>query len=208
MFYLTKTPFILQWLYPELIWKKKPENNELYLTFDDGPVPDATSTVLRILAERNIKATFFCVGDNVRKHPEVFQQLVKEGHSVGNHTFNHFNGWSCPMQKYVDNVHYCDQEFRKYGVETVLFRPPYGKIKWMQIKALKKKYDIVMWDVLSGDFDPNLNSEQCLKRTIKATTDGSVIVFHDNNKNVKKIKEVLPLYLDYFLAKGYKFLPL
>jgi peptidoglycan/xylan/chitin deacetylase (PgdA/CDA1 family) len=207
MFYLTKTPFFLPWFYPGLVWKKEPGTN-LYLTFDDGPVPGATTWVLQILAERNIKATFFCVGDNVRKHPEILHQLIDGGHSIGNHTFNHLNGWRSSLNEYVENVNICDEELRKYGVESSLFRPPYGKIKRAQVDVLKRKFNIVMWDVLSGDFNLKLTSEKCLKRTIKATTDGSVIVFHDNDKSLHNLKKVLPAYLDHFLAKGYKFLPL
>lgn len=208
MFYLTKTPFFLPWLYPGLIWNKKSGDNLLYLTFDDGPVPKATACVLKILAERNVKATFFCVGDNVRKHPEIFHQLVDGGHSVGNHTFNHLNGWKCSLNKYVENIYRCDEELKNFGITSSLFRPPYGKIKREQIDHLKTKFKIIMWDVLSGDFDVKLTSENCLKRTIKATTGGSVVVFHDNNKSLHKLKKVLPAYLDHFLAKGYRFLPL
>lgn len=208
MFYLTKTPFFLSWLYPALIWKKKPGEKVLYLTFDDGPVPDATDYVLHILKERHIKATFFCVGDNIRKHPELFHRLINEGHSVGNHTYNHLNGWKCSTQEYTENVERCVEELRKNGVESSLFRPPYGKIKKPQVDVLKKHLQIVMWDVLSGDFDPGITPEKCLKNTTKATADGSVIVFHDNKKCLDKLKKILPGYLDHFLSRGYKFLPL
>lgn len=198
----------MPWLYPALIWKKKPGKKALYLTFDDGPVPDATGWILHILAERNIKATFFCVGDNIRKYPEIFNRLINEGHSIGNHTYNHLNGWKCSMHEYGENVNKCDEQLRKKGIKSSLFRPPYGKIKNKQIKGLERNFQIIMWDVLSGDFDPGITPEKCLKKTIKATADGSVIVFHDNNKSLATLKKVLPAYLDHFLAKGYKFLPL
>lgn len=208
MFYLTKTPFFLPWLYPGLVWKKKSGSNHLYLTFDDGPVPEATEWILQILAARKIKATFFCVGDNVKKYPEIFHQLIDGGHSIGNHTFNHLNGWKINLYEYVENVNKCNEELKKFGIESPLFRPPYGKIKRAQVDVLKRKFNIVMWDVLSGDFDFKITSEKCLKRTIKATTDGSIIVFHDNKKSLDNLRKVLPAYIDHFLAKGYKFLPL
>ena len=207
-FYLTKIPFLLRWIYPDLVWKKEAGKKILYLTFDDGPVPEATATVLQILSERKIKATFFCVGDNVRKHPELFKRLVEDGHTIGNHTYNHLNGWKTERMSYVDNVIRCNEEFKKNGVECSLFRPPYGRIKRTQIDELQQSFTIVMWDVLSGDFDRKLAPRKCLERTIKATRDGSVITFHDSMKAIDKLEEVLPPYIDHFLAKGYKFLPL
>lgn len=208
MAYLHRTPFFVRWLYPDLKWKEKSGEQLLYLTFDDGPVPEATPQVLEILLKYKIKATFFCVGDNIRKHPDIFMQVLSQGHTIGNHTYNHLNGWKTPWQEYYENTKKCHEEIGKYAPGDNLFRPPYGKISGAQIKALKNEYKIVMWDVLSGDFDPSLSAAECLKKTIKATRDGSIIVFHDSIKALDKIQNTLPYYIEHFLARGYKFLPL
>ena len=153
--YLVKTPFLLRWLYPDLVWKK-PSANTIYITFDDGPIPEVTPFVLNALADYDAKATFFCIGDNVRKYPEIYQEVIKAGHSIGNHTFNHLNGWNTDDEKYLENIGECAEY-----VKSDLFRPPYGKIKKSQIRKLKTRHPdikVIMWDVLSGDFDQNLSS--------------------------------------------------
>lgn len=209
MSYFHKTPFFIQWLYPGLTWRKRAGKKLLYLTFDDGPIPEATPEVLQILKEKGVKASFFCVGDNIRKYPDIFLQLIEEGHVVGNHTFNHLNGWRNSLDQYVENVSLCTEIMKSFNIKSSLFRPPYGKIKRNQLSALNKKnYKIIMWDVLSGDFDHKIDHEECLRQTIKATTDGSIIIFHDSIKSIEKVRQVLPAYIDHFHSKGFSFVPL
>ena len=153
--YLVKTPKFIQELFPNFTWKVPSEDKVIYLTFDDGPIPDVTPWVLEQLAQYNAKATFFCVGDNIEKHPEVFEQVRAAGHSIGNHSFNHLNGWSSDNIPYFHNIRHCANL-----TKTILFRPPYGKLRPRQTQFLLRHYRIVMWDVLSGDFDPNITEEQ------------------------------------------------
>lgn len=200
--YLVKTPFLLRWLYPDLVWKK-PSANIIYITFDDGPIPDVTPFVLNALADYDAKATFFCIGDNVRKYPEIYQEVIKAGHSIGNHTFNHLNGWNTDDEKYLENIGECAEY-----VKSDLFRPPYGRIKKSQIKKLKTRHPdikVIMWDVLSGDFDQNLSPEKCLENVLRATAPGSIIVFHDSLKAFARLKYVLPKALEYWNDKGFVF---
>lgn len=202
--YFVKTPRLLRWIYPNLIWKKPVKNtNTIYITFDDGPIPEVTPFVLNALAEYGAKATFFCIGDNVNKHPDIYQQVLDAGHSVGNHTFNHLKGWETPDDTYVDNYNHC-----RGVVKSDLFRPPYGKIKKSQIERLQKanpNIQIIMWDVLSGDFDLRLKPERCLRRVISKTCPGSIIVFHDSIKAFPILEEVLPKALAFWKKKGYEF---
>lgn len=198
--YVIKTPFLLRWMYPELIWKK-PSTNTIYLTFDDGPIPIVTPFVLKTLSEYGATATFFCIGDNVRRHPDIYQDLLNAGHSVGNHTFNHLKGWNTSDEKYLENINKCADL-----VKSNLFRPPYGKIKKSQIAKLKARrpdVDIIMWDVLSGDFDQKLSPQNCLKKVISKTRPGSIVVFHDSLKAFERLEYVLPLALRYWQQKGY-----
>lgn len=200
--YFVKTPFFLRWMYPGLVWKK-PSANTIYITFDDGPIPEVTPFVLNAMAEYDAKATFFCIGDNVRKHPEIYQEVIKAGHSIGNHTFNHLNGWNTDDEKYLENIDECAEY-----VKSDLFRPPYGKIKKSQIKKLKIQHPeikVIMWDVLSGDFDQNLSPEKCLENLLSTTVPGSIIVFHDSLKAFDRLKYVLPKALDYWSDKGFVF---
>ncbi len=200
--YLVKTPFLLRWLYPDLVWKK-PSANTIYITFDDGPIPEVTPFVLNALADYDAKATFFCIGDNVRKYPEIYQEVIKAGHSIGNHTFNHLNGWNTDDEKYLENIGECAEY-----VKSDLFRPPYGKIKKSQIRKLKTRHPdikVIMWDVLSGDFDQNLSPENCLENVLRTTAPGSIIVFHDSLKAFDRLKYVLPKALDYWSDKGFVF---
>ena len=200
--YLVKTPFLLRWLYPDLVWKK-PSANTIYITFDDGPIPEVTPFVLNALADYDAKATFFCIGDNVRKYPEIYQEVIKAGHSIGNHTFNHLNGWNTDDEKYLENIGECAEY-----VKSDLFRPPYGKIKKSQIRKLKTRHPdikVIMWDVLSGDFDQNLSPEKCLENVLRATVPGSIIVFHDSLKAFDRLKYVLPKALEYWSDKGFVF---
>lgn len=201
-FYFTKTPNIVKPLASDLIWSFNSDNDKpvLYLTFDDGPVEGVTDRVLEELNKFNAKATFFCVGENVEKNPGLFNQISEQGHSVANHTFNHLNGWKTGNYSYYKNVLKADGL-----IGSNLFRPPYGKITRQQVKSLKKRFKIIMWDVLSGDFDVNITPERCLNNVIKASKPGSVIVFHDSQKAKGNIIEALPEVLKHFTEKGYIF---
>jgi len=178
-----------------------PEREKIiYLTFDDGPVPEVTTGVLNILRDRNISATFFCVGDNVRKFPEIFKEVSFAGHSIGNHTFHHLNGWKTPPAEYLEDVTRCDDY-----LTTALFRPPYGRITPSQYFLLRKRYKIILWSVLSGDFNQRIPKEQCLLNVLNYTKPGSIVVFHDSIKAKENLFYALPLFLDAFIQKGYKF---
>lgn len=202
-----RTPFLLPLVYPRLVWRQPQQTNTLYLTFDDGPVPGPTEFVLETLQARKIPATFFCIGDNVHKHPDVFKRILANQHAVGNHTFNHLNGWKNPLAKYVDNVNQCGTLLANYSDELrsrQLFRPPYGRITFAQIKNLSH-YHIVMWDVLTHDYNRNMSGEYCLRNSIKATRNGSIVVFHDSVKAEANMQYVLPRYIDHFASLGYQF---
>lgn len=198
--YLVKTPQLIQNLFPNFTWRIPTQEKVLYLTFDDGPIPEVTPWVLEQLAAYNAKATFFCVGENIKKHPEVFQQVVDQGHAVGNHTYHHLNGWA------TDNIPYFhDVRHGANKVQTVLFRPPYGRLKPKQAQFLSRHYRIVMWDVLSGDFDASISPEQCLENVVNNANPGSIVVFHDSLKTEGKLSYVLPKVLEHFAALGYQF---
>ncbi len=204
--YLHFTPKIIQWLYPELLWHFPRDQKKIYLTFDDGPVPEATDFVLETLEAYNAKATFFCVGENVQKHTSIFNRVVDRGHQIGNHTHNHLNGRKVKNSNYMDNVAKCEEVFSDHLENPVkLFRPPYGRIRNSQIRQLTPKQKIVMWDVLSGDFDLSLPKEVCLSKSISHTKNGSVIVFHDSLKTITTLRYVLPKYLEHFENLGYSF---
>ncbi len=193
-----KTPGIARFLLPNMIWRIPGKEKKVYLTFDDGPHPEITPEVLDILNKFNAKATFFCVGDNVKKYPEVFKKVLDNGHSVGNHTYNHLNGRKTENQIYFDNIALADKL-----INSKLFRPPYGQIKISQYKILNKKYKIIMWNVLSGDFLPNLSKEKCLEKVLKLAKPGSIIVFHDSIKTKEKVLYVLPKVLEEFRLNNY-----
>ena len=208
-----KTPALLKYLYPNLLWDKKRDTNgqapTLYLTFDDGPVPDVTPFVWDTLAQFDARATFFCVGDNVDRYPDLYQETVRQQHTVGNHTYHHVNGWHTKDHTYQQDIAQCAQALRSHHPSAVepssLFRPPYGKIKRRQIKALKAAYTVVMWDILSGDFDPTFDAEACLQKSIRHTRTGTIIIFHDSYKAQKNLTYVLPRYLEHFARAGYTF---
>lgn len=205
-----RTPFFLPLLYPSLTWRMPGHTNELYLTFDDGPVPGPTEFVLETLKSFNAKATFFCIGENIRKHPTVFKAIADHGHAIGNHTFNHLNGWKTKTSKYFENVKLCSDEMegqlqgRKENPGFTLFRPPYGRISRDQMKTLSG-FRIIMWDVLSIDYNKNLLPEKCLRNTIAATRTGSIIVFHDSYKAEKNLKYALPRFIEHYLTQGFTF---
>lgn len=203
-----RTPFFLPYVYPSLLWRGAPGNKTIYLTFDDGPIDGPTLFVADLLKEQNVKATFFCIGDNVRKHPAILQRVINDGHAVGNHTFNHFNGWKTPLTEYVDNVKRCSDMLSPFvGAGRQLFRPPYGRITFQQIRALSD-YRIVMWDVLTKDYDQTRHADYLLSRAIAATRDGSIVVFHDSLKAFRNLEYMLPRFLNHFREAGYNFRPL
>jgi peptidoglycan/xylan/chitin deacetylase (PgdA/CDA1 family) len=205
MWYQHRTSFILQSVYPSLTWHKSREDKKIYLTFDDGPIPEMTPLVLEILAGYNIKATFFCVGDNIDKHPAIFQQVVRAGHKIGNHTHHHLDGWKTSTDEYVGNVTSCREAIANNIAYEPIFRPPYGKATRQQIKQLRATHEIIMWDVLSGDFDQSITPETCLLKTVKATQNGSIVIFHDNVKAKNNLIYALPKYIAHCLDNGYEF---
>lgn len=192
--------FFLPYVYNKSIWRKEKKKNNIYLTFDDGPIPELTPWVLDILKERNIKATFFCVGENIVKHPEIFERIKNEGHAVGNHTHNHLKGWTTSDEAYLQNVQAC-QEL----TQTDLFRPPYGRATQSQLRQLAKTYRIIMWDVLTGDYDPTISPDQVYRNAVDYVRNGSIIVFHDNIKAKENLQYALPKSLDELLARGFRF---
>ncbi len=203
-----KTPKILPLLFPKYTWKIKTDEPKIFLTFDDGPIPEVTEAVLDILESYNAKASFFCIGDNVEKHPYIFEEIIKKGHAIGNHTQNHIKGWKYSDQDYIENIQMCQNSMNNYGFEQeskILFRPPYGRIKNSQGKKILDDYEIIMWSVLSQDYDNTINKECCLVNTIKATEKGSIVVFHDSLKAKKNMLYVLPKFLEYFSNLGYSF---
>ena len=197
MAYRVKTPHILsKVLYRNLIWKMPTSNAPtVYLTFDDGPHPDVTPFVLQQLAQHNAKASFFCIGDNVTKHQEIYRSLLEAGHTIGNHTQNHLNGWFTKKSRYLSNVTEAAEH-----IDSKLFRPPYGRITRGQINALSKStqaFKIIMWDVLSGDFDTSITGEECLNNVVNNIEDGSIVVFHDSKKAWDRMSYALPKVLRY-----------
>ena len=205
--YLHFTPRIFQLLFPGLLWHMPRASKTIYLTFDDGPIPEVTPQVLKILATWKANATFFCVGDNVRKHPDVLRQVLAAGHRLGNHTFHHLNGLKTADETYLEDVALCQQELKPFAApaKQALFRPPYGRIGRKQRRSLLQDYKIVMWDVLSADFDAKLSAEKCLRKTIYYTRPGSVVVFHDSLKAWERLQWVLPRYLEHFSSRGFTF---
>jgi len=200
--YFVKTPWWLKKAYPNRVWDLSTSEKIIYLTFDDGPHPVVTPFVLNELKKYNAKATFFCIGKNVVEHPAIYESIKAEGYSIGNHTHNHFNGWEMPDYLYVKDVTIAAQY-----ISSDLFRPPYGRLKSSQAKQLKD-FKIIMWDVLSGDFDESISNEQCLKNVIDKAVSGSIIVFHDSEKAFPRLQYALPEVLKFFSAKGYVFSPL
>lgn len=198
--YLTKTPYLIQKLFPNFIWKIPSDQKTIYLSFDDGPIPEMTPWVLDQLSTYNAKASFFCVGENVQKYPGIYQRIINEGHTIGNHSENHLNGWKTENKPYYRNIRKCADR-----MNSPLFRPPYGKLKPAQVLLLSRYYKIVMWDVLSGDFDPMISKEQCLDNVMDNITEGSIVVFHDNIKSKEKLEFVLPKVLEAGSEMGYRF---
>ena len=202
--YLTKTPFWLRLIYRSCTWRIPTKEKLLYLSFDDGPHPEATPFVLEQLAIFNAKASFFCIGKNVALYPDMYEAVIAENHTVGNHTQNHMNGWKNSAKDYIDEI-----QSASSIIDSNLFRPPYGRIRFSQIKVLRTRSDlpqnIVMWDVLSGDFDTTISGEKCAANVIQSAGPGSIIVFHDSAKAMDRLRVALPKVLLHFTKLGYQF---
>lgn len=198
-----KTKPWIKWLFKNQIWSVKNNEQKVYLTFDDGPIPEVTPWVLEVLAQHDVKATFFCIGDNVKKNKAVYEQVLQAGHKIGNHTFNHLKGWETATDLYLENVEKCEKELTN---KDKLFRPPYGKIKPLQSKTLRKRgFKIIMWDVLSEDYNVDITPEMCLKNVLDNAESGSIIVFHDSLKAYKNLKYALPKTIVALKNKGMRF---
>jgi peptidoglycan/xylan/chitin deacetylase (PgdA/CDA1 family) len=199
MFRHTLPPFT-SWLFPSLLWQVATSSPEVYLTFDDGPHPSITDEVLAMLEKYQAKATFFCVGDNVIKYPEVVARIRAKGHALGNHTHHHLNGWKTPNDVYIKDIATCASV-----LPDRLFRPPYGRITPSQIKLLKTDYSIVMWSILTRDYDKNLLAESALVFCQNALKSGSILVMHDSEKAYKNMIYILPRLLEYGVSNGFRF---
>jgi peptidoglycan/xylan/chitin deacetylase (PgdA/CDA1 family) len=212
----SRVPSILTWLYPSwYLWSKPKGKKTIYLTFDDGPIPEVTDFVLDTLSRKRdkpIHATFFCIGDNVRKHPDVFKRILAGGHSVGNHTYNHLQGWKTDNETYLTNTQLAELEMSKHiegnpnTLSSPLFRPPYGKVKRKQASALRKMgYKIVMYRIVAYDWESSITPEACLRNVIDTARDGDIIVFHDSVKAFNNLQYALPKVIEYFENAGFSF---
>ncbi len=207
--YWIKTNALIKKIFSNYVWEVSNTENKIYLTFDDGPIPEITEWVLEELKKHDAKATFFCIGHNIEKHPEIFEKVIKDGHSVGNHTFNHRNGWKTSTEEYLENTKLCEASLSNlqskiHHLKSKLFRPPYGKIKASQSKKLRQLgYKIIMWDVLSADYDTAITPEKCLENVLQNARSGSIIVFHDSVKAFPNLEYTLPKALKYWKEKGF-----
>ncbi|MES2574569.1 MAG: polysaccharide deacetylase family protein [Bacteroidota bacterium] len=204
-FYWIKTNSLIKAIFSNYIWDVSNTENKIYLTFDDGPTPEITEWVLDELRKYNAKASFFCIGNNIEKHPGIFKKLIDDGHSIGNHTFDHLNGWKTSTKEYIENSNHWSVISNQFA-NNKLFRPPYGKIKSSQAKKLRQLgYKIIMWDVLSADYDTDITPEKCLENVLRNVTSGSIIVFHDSVKAFPNLEYTLPKALKYLKEKGFVF---
>ncbi|WP_396157830.1 polysaccharide deacetylase family protein [Flavobacterium sp.] len=205
MSFWVKTNYFIKKIFSNYVWDIANNENKVFITFDDGPTPEITEWTLDQLKKYNAKATYFCIGNNIEKHPKIFEKVFADGHSIGNHTFNHLRGWKTATKKYSNNVLLCQSEIANHTSQiTNLFRPPYGKIKPSQSKKLRALgYKIIMWDIISYDFDAETSKEKCLNNVLKNIKSGSIIVFHDSLKAERNLKYVLPKTLEFLEEKGF-----
>ncbi len=197
---IQQPPFMLRWAYPGAVWRLDKISKTVYLTFDDGPIPDVTPWVLEVLKQENVKATFFCVGENVENHLDIYNAILKDGHRVGNHSFHHIRGRKFKLNDYLEDV----QKSADF-ISSNLFRPPYGSLTIGQYKALKKNYKIIFWDVLTEDYNQEKTPEDCLNNVKKFTRNGSVIVFHDSIKAAERLRNFLSAAIQHLKQQGYAF---
>ena len=207
--YWVKTSLFIKKMFSGYIWDVPNNERKIYLTFDDGPTPEITDWVLQLLKKYSATASFFCIGKNILDNPELFRRIIANGHTIGNHTHNHLNGWKTTTASYVENFDACSlsiSEVNRDSSNTRLFRPPYGKIKRSQAKAIKAKgYEIIMWDVLSADFDQSITKEKCLDNILSNIKPGSIVVFHDSVKAFTNLEYVLPTTLKFIEKHNYKY---
>ncbi|MBT8384733.1 MAG: polysaccharide deacetylase family protein [Bacteroidia bacterium] len=206
--YLAKTPQVISTLFRNQVWSYSRLKKNIYLTFDDGPTPKITEWVLDTLKQYNAQATFFCIGKNIEQNPAVFKKIIDHGHAIGNHTYDHLNGWKSKKKDYINSVLKTEKIISEYieHPSQKLFRPPYGRIRITQTNELSKyNYKVIMWSVLSGDFDHEITNDDCLKNVINNSNYGDIIVFHDSEKAFDKLKVVLPKTLEILNEKGYNF---
>ena len=197
---LLGTSFLMQLFFKDIIWKVNTNKKEIYLTFDDGPHPEITPWVLNELDKYKAKATFFCLGKNIEQFPNVFSEIIAKGHCIGNHSYDHVHGWKYSFKSYISNVDRCEKL-----TSSKFFRPPHGRMKPTQVNYLKKRYTIVMWDVIGRDYDNTITKEQCLESIINTTKPGSIVLLHDNEKSKESMQYALPRLLEYFSLKGFQF---
>ena len=203
--YFHKTPWWLKRINPGYTWHLPAESTSIALTFDDGPTTGVTPWVLNELNKRSIGANFFVIGKNIETNGSVLRDVLIDNHTVGNHTYNHLNGWKVDSEVYLNDFKQCDRILSDFMESTPLFRPPYGKIKKRQAQQVLKTHKIIMWDYLSGDFDSNVPSDQIIKSAKKHVKPGTILLFHDNEKAFPRLKKSLPDILDYLLDRGYHF---
>lgn len=198
--FIEQPPQFIRQLYPHAHWRMNTSEKAVYLTFDDGPIPEVTPWVLDVLDRYQIKATFFMVGDNVRKHPDEYKMVVERGHRIGNHTFNHLKGFEEGSERYIANIDKAD-----CYLSTDLFRPPHGIMRMKQYRMLSKRYRIIMWDLVTRDYNPKLNGEQVLRKVRKYARNGSIITFHDSLRSVDNLRYALPRAIEWLQGEGYEF---
>lgn len=201
--FIEQPPLLYRMLFPETVWRIPMKHKAVFLTFDDGPIPEVTPWVLDLLDKYDIKATFFCVGDNVRKHPETFAEVVHRGHSVGNHTMHHLQGAKVTTKRYIADI----MEAESY-IHTPLFRPPHGLIRWKQAAAIKDNMRIIMYDLVTRDYNRKLSGEQVLDNVKRYVRNGSIVVFHDSLKSEQNLRYALPRAIEWLKENGYVFLPI
>ncbi len=211
---LVKTPLFVKKIFPNRIWSLPNKDSKVYLTFDDGPIPEITPWVLDLLKQHQAKATFFCIGENVNKHSSIFKRIIGEGHAIGNHTYNHLNGWKTKADDYIQNCERFEEVSNQYCEDistgsmsdnVKLFRPPYGKLTSRQSRSLQKMgYRVIMWNLLSGDFSQKISPDKCLQNVIKHISPGKIIVFHDSIKAEENLRYVLPKILEYVTLHKWK----